>query len=361
MTDTIVLGLNHKTAAIEVREKFFLNPTQQDLLLSELKSNPSVMEALVLSTCNRTEVYVHGLDVHNLLEPLISLIAQIKKIESPAEWKRHFYVYEGQEMIRHLFRVGCGLDSLVLGEKQILGQVKTAIERARQKGMFSRRFNILSNVVIRTAKKAQNETEISYGGSSVGWAAIAMAERLLMSLQGKSILIIGAGKMGELALSQIRSKGVKNIYLINRTESTAQSLAQSCGGVAVSFCDIKETLSEVDLCVCSAGAPHYILDKKTIEKVMRLRHNRTLTLIDISMPRNIDPQVAGVEGVFLSHLDDLDKVVRKNMTKRESAIQDVERLIEYQLTEFYKKLDKSENWDVEDSYGSPAGKPAGLF
>ncbi len=349
MTNTVVIGLNHKTATIEVREKFFLNPTQQDLLLSELKSHPSVGEAFVLSTCNRTEVYLRGLNVHTLFEPLLRLIAQIKKIESPLEFKEHFYVYEGQEAVGHLLRVSCGLDSLALGEKQILGQVKTAVERSRQKAMFSRYFNILSNIAIRTAKKAQSETQISCGGSSVSWAAIALAERLLSTLQGKSILVIGAGKMGELALQQIRTKGVDKIYLMSRTGSTAQSLAETCGGIAVSFCDIKETLADVDLCVCSAGAPHYILDRKTIEKVMALRENRKLILIDISMPRNIEPQAAGVEGVFLSHLDDLQKVVQENKTKREAAIQDVERIIENKLAEFYKKLEKLDHWNAEDS------------
>ena len=346
----IVFGINHKTAPIEIREKFFLNPLQQDLLLSELKSDPSVAEAFVLSTCNRTEVYVHGIRTPNYLESIFKLISEIKKIESQPEFKQYFYFYEKEQSLRHLLCVTSGLDSLVLGEKQIIGQVKTAVERARARGMFGRYFNILSNIAIRTAKKAQSETQISFGGSSVSWAAMSMAEDILGTLDGKSILILGAGKMGELALNQIRNKGVKNIYLMNRTGEAAQTFAQTCGAIAVSFMDIKEILSEVDVCICAAGAPHYILDRKIIEKIMLLRQNRKLILIDISMPRNIDPQVAYVHQVFLSHIDDLNKVVGENMVKRQAAILSVEKIIDQQLVIFYEKLKKFKKNSFTDDF-----------
>lgn len=334
----ILFGLNHKTAPIDIREKFFLNPLQQDLLLSELKSDPSIAEAFVLSTCNRTEIYLHTINLPHHFESILKLITDIKKIEFLPGFQKYFYLYEKNQALRHLLCVTSGLDSLVLGEKQILGQVKSAFERARDKGMFGRYFNILSNIAIRTAKKAQSETQISYGGSSVSWAAMAMAEELLGTLEGKSILIIGAGKMGELALNQIRNKGVKNIYVMNRTGESAQALAQTCRATAVSFMDIKETLNEVDVCVCAAGAPHYILDRTIIEKVMNLRQNRKLILIDISMPRNIDPYVANVPYVFLSCIDDLNKVVTQTMIKRQSAVELVEKIIDRQLGLFYEKV-----------------------
>ncbi len=334
----IVLGLSHKTAPIDIREKFFINPLQQDLLLSELKSDPSVAEAFVLSTCNRTEIYLHTITTHDFLKSILKLITGIKKIEFSPEIAKHFYVYEKQNALRHLLRVTCGLDSLIVGEKQIIGQVKTAVERARAMGMFGRYFNILFNIAIRTAKKAQTDTQISYGGSSVSWAAMTMAEEILGTLQGKSILIIGAGKMGELALNQIRNKGVKNIYVMNRTGESAQALAKSCQATAVSFMDIKETLSEVDVCVCAAGAPHYILDGTIIEKVMSLRQQRKLILIDISMPRNINPQVADLPHVFLSCIDDLNQVVTETMIKRQAAVSSVEKMIDRQLGLFYEKV-----------------------
>ena len=307
-------------------------------MLSELKSDPAVAEAFVLSTCNRTEIYLHTITNHDFLKSILKLITGIKKIEFSPEIAKHFYVYEKQSALRHLLRVTCGLDSLIVGEKQIIGQVKTAVERARAKTMFGRYFNILFNIAIRTAKKAQTETQISYGGSSVSWAAMTMAEEILGTLEEKSILIIGAGKMGELALNQIRNKGVKNIYVMNRTGESAQALAKSCRATAVSFMDIKETLMEVDVCVCAAGAPHYILDCTIIEKVMSLRRQRKLILIDISMPRNIDPQVADCPHVFLSCIDDLNQVVTETMIKRQSAVALVEKIIDRQLNIFNEKV-----------------------
>ena len=168
-----------------------------------------------------------------------------------------FYTYSGKEALRHLLQVTSGLDSLVLGEKQILGQVKSAVERAQSKGMFTKTFNILSNIAIRTGKKAQNETDISFGGSSVSWAAVVMAEELLGSLNEKSFLIIGAGKMGEMAINQLHAKGASKIYLMNRTQENAEAVAKRYSGIPAAFPDIKEILTEVDVCVCSVGAPHY--------------------------------------------------------------------------------------------------------
>jgi len=230
-----------------------------------------------------------------------------------------------------------------LGEKQILGQVKTAVERAQNKALFTRSFNILSNIAIRTGKKAQSETDISFGGSSVSWAAVVMAENLLGGLQGKSFLIIGAGKMGEMAISQIHAKGVNKIYLMNRTQETAESMANKYNGIPVAFSDIKEILTEVDACVCSVDAPHYVLEKSTVQKVMALRNNRDLILIDISMPRNIDPQTASIEHVHLSHIDDLKKVVNETMRKRQASVSAVQEIIENKLNEFYAKLSKTQD------------------
>ena len=333
-------GINHKTAPIEIREKFFLNPIQQDLLLSELKSDPSIVETFVLSTCNRTEIYLHTVSDFFIPEQLLKRIVDIKKITFEKSYMQYFYSHKQDLALRHLLSVTSGLDSLVLGEKQIIGQVKTAVDRAREKGMFGRYFNILTNIAIRTAKKAQTETQISYGGSSVSWAAITMAEKSLQTLEGKSILVIGAGKMGDLALTQLKNKGVKSIYLMNRTGQAAQELAEKYSAIAVSFMDIKEVLSEIDVCVCASSAPHYILDRNTIEKILTLRHNRPLILLDISMPRNIDPEISTLNNVSLYHIDDLKKVLDENMSKRENAVQLVEAMIDRQLVFFYEKLNR---------------------
>ncbi len=282
----LVIGLSHKTAPIEVREKFYLNPTQQELLLLELKNHPLVSEAFVLSTCNRIEVYLKRADKAIDQAFVVNLISKVKKTSFGNDFDGYLYAYENNEAVEHLLKVATGLDSLILGEKQILGQVKTAVKRSRQLGLLSKYFNILTQIAIRTGKKAQGETDISYGGSSISWAAIEMAQQILGTLQNKSVLVIGAGKMGELALDTLHKRGVAKIYLMNRTGEKAEALAQQYGGIAASFWDIKEILTEVDVAFCAVGAPHYILDDEKVAGIMKLRQGRVLMLMDISMPRN---------------------------------------------------------------------------
>lgn len=338
MKNIYSIGINHKTAPIAVRETFYLNALQQDLFLSEIKSNPSVLEAFVLSTCNRIEVYLNTLENAPAFEIVLKTIGDIKKIQNPLMYSKHFYVHQDEMAVKHLFQVASGLDSLVIGEKQILGQVKNAFENARHKAMFSKKFNILSNLALRAAKKAHTETQISLGGSSVSWAAIAKAEEVLGTLEGKSALLIGAGEMGKLTAEQVQSKRFRKIYVMNRTEANAKTVADAYGGEAVGFMEIKDVLSEVDLCVCSSGAPHYILEKRTVEKIMPLRNNRPLLFIDISMPRNIDPDVNQVSGVSLYAIDDLNQVVESNLKMREAAIYEVEAIIVQKMQEYYKKM-----------------------
>ncbi len=335
-----VVGIHHKTAPIEIREKFFCTPLQQELILSELKSHPSVIEAIILSTCNRTEIYANTLGGAEDSELLINLLFQVKNLEPTAELQKYFYTHTGKNAVAYFLSVTSGLESLVLGEKQILGQVKEAVALSRKKAMLGKHFNILSNIAIRTGKKAQHETSISHGGASLSWAAVSMAEKVLGSLKDKSVLIIGAGKMGELAGDQIANKGVKELFVMNRTESCALELASRISGEAVSFGDIKEILSRVDVCICSVGAPHYILDKSTVEKIMLSRPEREIVLIDISMPRNIDPEVAQVIGASLFVIDDLDRVVNDNMRKRQSAVKDVQAIIASGIVHYEEKIFK---------------------
>ena len=348
-----IVGLSHKIAPIEIREKFYLNPLQQDLLLSELKNHPLITESFVLSTCNRIEVYLKRIDPAIDSSFVISLIARIKKINFDFDLSSYIYSYEDAQALDHLLRVSCGLESLVLGEKQILGQVKHAVERARESGTLSRYFNILTNLAVRTGKKAQHETAISHGGSSISWAAIEMAQKAMGDLQDRSVLVIGAGKMGEIALNHLHDLGVKKIFLMNRTGEKAEQLATRYNGVAASFWNIKEILSEVDICFCAVGAPHYILDKEKIANIMEMRQGRKLVLIDISMPRNIDPEVKSLgPQVHLSSIDDLHEVVDNSMKKSESALKEVEGIIRQKVLEFNDKVSKLQNNPDSDFFQS---------
>ncbi|MDO8580453.1 MAG: glutamyl-tRNA reductase [Candidatus Omnitrophota bacterium] len=343
MKQIYVIGINHKTAPLEVREKFYLSEPQQDLLLSELKSFPAVLEAFVISTCNRTEIYVNLLETFDPVVCLLPVLCALKKIPQDVDLAKIFYVHKDQAAVRHLLEVVSGLDSLVLGEKQILGQVKLAIDRARQQNILHTKFNILSNIAIRAGKKVQTETAIGWGGSSVSWAAIVKAEEILGTLTDKTILMMGAGKMSDLAVGQIQNKNFKKLYMMNRTEANACALAEKYGGEAVSFYDLKDILQRIDLCICSTSAPHYILEKSIVAKIMPQRESNPLILIDISMPRNIDPQVATVPGVLLFYVDDLQAVVDSTMKIRHHAIPSVEKIIAQKLSEYQSKIQQPQS------------------
>ena len=315
--------------------------------MSELKNDPSVAEAFVFSTCNRVEIYANVLEAAKALEAILRRLFSVKKLNYTEEFIKYFYCHQDKAAVEHLLRVTAGLDSMVIGEKQILGQAKAAFERARTKGMFMKCFHLLSNTAIRVGKKARHETDLGVGGSSVSWAAIVRAERELGSLQDKSILIIGAGKMSDLAVGHIHNKGFRQLYLMNRTPANAEDLAEKYSGTVVPFCDIKEILAQVDVCICSVGAPHYILDKDTVGKIMPLRSHRRIVFIDISVPRNIDPLVAQVEHVKLFQLDDLQEVVGANMELRRLAVGQVEAIILDKSAAFFAKL--AANAGREDS------------
>lgn len=344
-TKIAVIGINHKKAPIEIRERFSLSDTEQKLLLSELKNRPDVVEAFVLSTCNRVEVYANLLSQEQDPFFLLEIICQIKKISFSSDLREFFYTHENEAATRHLLRVSSGLDSLVLGEKQILGQVKTAVLQAQELSLFQHQFNILSNLAIKTGKKAQSETDISWGGSSVGWAAVVRAEKSLGSLEDKIVLVIGAGKMSQLTLQQMSNKGLRKLYLMNRTHEKAVPMAESHHAELVSLYDLKEILGKVDVCVCAVAAPHYIIEKELLNTVMAGRHDRPLVMIDIAVPRNVDPTVAEVKGVEVYTVDNLEEVITQTTAKRQAAIQAVERIVEAKHADFYEKIQKIKNLD----------------
>lgn len=341
----IVLGVNHKTTPIEIREKFFLSRTEQSLLLSELKSDPRVTAAVLLSTCNRTEIYAHLLSNDSVI--LQDALFRVKELQGKDELRQYFYAKSGEEAVRHLFRVASGLDSVILGEKQILGQVKTATEVSREAGMLDAEFNILLNMAVRTGKKVRNETAIDFGGSSASWAAVKMAQELAGSLADKSVLIIGAGKMGKLAASQLKDKGIGHVYVLNRSYEKAVLLAAEIGGTAVNFGEMGNALAQVDVCICSTDAPHYVVEYGMVESAMARKGGKKLVCIDISVPRNIDPRVRTIPGIALVAIDDLGEMVKKNMQVRYSAVEQAENIIQEKVAAFQDKLSRRFQYDQE--------------
>jgi glutamyl-tRNA reductase len=336
----LTVGINHKTSPIETREKFFLSPLEREILLVEFKNDPAVMAAIVLSTCNRCEIYATVDDDYQSPEILKRLFS-LKRQPLTPELQKLFYILEGAGAVEHLLRVACGVDSLILGEKQIMGQIREAVLLSGQHLMMDKTFNILTNLVLETGKKARRETRIDSGGSSVSWAAVMMAQNILGSLQDKTVLVLGSGKMGCLAIQQLGNKGVRKIYIMNRTMEKAQELARQNGGTAVGFWEISDILSLIDVCICSANCPHYLVDKELVEKIMPARNGQKLVFIDISVPRTVDPQVAGVSDVCLVTVDDLDRVVQDNIQKRLDAVQNVEEIVSNKAREFYETMNKS--------------------
>lgn len=344
------IGVNHKTTTIDLREKFFLSAVERELLLSELKNDPRVIGAFVLSTCNRTEIYADLLQ--DSYQPVLDVLFKVKKLKASDELLRSFCYYKEQEAVRHLFRVSAGLDSVVLGEKQILGQVKESAAVARDLGMMTRDLNILSNLAIRAGKKAQTETEVGFGGSSVSWAAVATMQEKLNGLSGKDILVIGAGKMGHLAAEQLTNKNVGTVYVMNRSCDKAVAVADEIEGSVVGFWQMKEILCKVDACICSAGAPHYLIEKELMQEVLDIRQGKKILLIDISMPRNIEPAAGTIPGVELLTIDELDQVVEGSVRRRREAVGAVEQIISQKENEYFSRRDKARKL---------SGQPAGIF
>lgn len=331
----LAVGISHKTSGINIREQFYLSPAEKELLLARLRLDEGVSEALVISTCNRTEIYA----VMPEADParLVRAICSVKKIPPSENITSFFYEYHQEMAVRHLLSVACGLDSLVLGEKQILGQLKGAIDTSRSVRMLDRFMNILLNTALRTGKKARTETAIGAGGLSVSWAAVKMAEKFFGNLSERSVLIVGAGKMSEIAADDLRRKGIGRLYVVNRTAQKGHDLAQRFHGIPASFWSIKDLLAEVDLCICSAGAPHYLIEPDMVREAASRRIS-DLLMLDISMPRNIHPEAGRVKGATLVGLDELDQVIEQSAQERLEAVYQVESIITSKVHEFYRKL-----------------------
>ncbi|MCA9402754.1 MAG: glutamyl-tRNA reductase [Candidatus Omnitrophica bacterium] len=342
----IVIGITHKEVPVEIRENFFLSPEERRRFLRYIRTDDGILETIILSTCNRTEIYANVLrDLQGARESILDALYTVKGLERQDVLDMHFFQLAGYDGIRHFMEVATGLDSLVIGEKQILGQVKAAVEMSREEGLLARDFNLLTQTVIRAGKKAQVETSISCGGASVSWAAVQMAERALGELGHRSILIIGAGKMSELTASQLQRKGAGDTYVVNRTREKAETLAARIGGRAYSYLDLYKIMGRVDLCIVSASAGSYLLSRDYMAPVMRQRRNRELICIDISTPRNIEPAVGDLPGVKLFKIDDLSAIVRENLSKRRSAVAAVNKLIDCKMHELKRKLRNETGYD----------------
>lgn len=333
----LLTGISHKTAPVELRERLAVTGGAEGSAVSELllrlADHAPLAECAVIATCNRTEIY--GLsESSDWQESLLAFFADHGGLPA-ARLQPHVYCFEGIPTARHLMRVACGLDSMILGEAQIQAQVKEALTRAQEVGTAGKTVDALFRAALSTGKRAREETEITRGAVSVSLAAVELARQIFGRLRDHRALVLGAGETGEQTARLLVDAGVDSrVRVCNRTLERAQSVAERFGGVACSLADLPEALAQVDIVISCTGAPHPILTADLLRPVLRRRRGRLLFIIDIAVPRDAEAEVGDLEDVFLYNIDDLQQVVGKNMSVRQSEVERVETIIEEEIVRF---------------------------
>lgn len=333
----LLTGLNHRTAPVEIRERIAFDERALPDALDKLKRRPGVLEGMILSTCNRVEIAVTADEGAEVQGGVDAFLADARNVE-PTLVTPYLYRYDGSEAIRHLFRVASSLDSMVVGEPQILGQLKSAYAVAKQHGSISGFLDLLMTRAFNVAKRVRSETEIGASAVSVSYAAVELAKEIFGSLQGKRAMVVGAGKMADSAARHLRRAGVSEILVTNRTRARAEALAQDCGGRVIDYDTFHDVVPAVDIVLASSGAPHYILTKDQMRAAIAKRRNQPMFLIDIAVPRNIDPAVNELDSVFLYDIDDLGKVVDSNLKGRIQVAKDAEDIIGEEVERMVARL-----------------------
>ncbi len=328
-----VLGINHKTAPVELREKVSLNDDKCGILSRHLLDDVGISEVVPLSTCNRTEVYIVASRPEVGRREVMSALAEMAAVEL-RELEDCAYYHEGETAVGHLYRVAGSLDSLVVGEAQIMGQIKEAYHAAHERESTSVLLNRLFRHALEVGKRVRAETRIGENPVSVSSVAIDMARKVFEELEGRTALLIGAGKMGELTATHLASHGVTSFIVSNRTLSRAEEMAEKFNGRAVAFEELNDYLPMADIVISSTGAPHYVLRKGEVERAIRRRHNRPIFFIDIAVPRDIDPGVNDVYNAFLYDIDDLNEVAAANAAQREKEARKAEVIIADEVNDF---------------------------
>ena len=328
----MTLGLNHRTAPVEIRERLAFPENDQPSALVRLVRDYELSEAAILSTCNRSELYLAA-DGDSGLDEARRFLAENQGVDV-ATLDSHFYQLSDSEAAIHLFRVASGIDSLVLGESQILSQVRQTLETAQQNGSARLLLNELFQRSLRVGKRARAETDIGRGRLSISTAAVELASQVFENIQSCRVLLVGAGEMGELTAQYLVDAGVAHLQVTNRTHARAAELAARFGGEAAPFATLPEQLAIVDIVITSTAATDPVIGPDELRAAMRQRRGRPLFLIDIAVPRDIDPQARSIDNVFLFDIDDLEQVVAANRQEREGEIRRVQAIIDDELKLF---------------------------
>lgn len=333
----VAVGLNHKSAPVSVREKIAFAPDRQEAALRQLVATPEILEGLLLSTCNRVELYACSHDGTAAVNRLKSFLAEFHGVPEQS-LTAHLYEFRAEQAIRHLFRVASSLDSMVVGEPQILGQLKDAFavaEGCRSVGLILTR---LLHKTFSVAKRVRSETAIACQAVSISYSAVELARKIFGSLQDRSVMIIGAGEMCELAARHLVNHQTAGLLVANRTYERALELAKQFDGRAVPFNDFSDYLPKADIVLASTAATGYLLTRSQVEKVIRKRKNRPMFFIDIAVPRNIEPAVNEVDNAYLYDIDDLQNVIDANIKERRKAAAKAEVIIDQEIGRFQRWL-----------------------
>ncbi|WP_332647103.1 glutamyl-tRNA reductase [Lysinibacillus sp. 54212] len=330
---TLVVGLNYKTAPVEIREKLSFIERELPNAMSALQKEKSILENVIVSTCNRTEIYAVVDQLHTGRYYIKQFLSKWFNIPVD-QFENHLFICEEDASLNHLFRVTAGIDSMVLGETQILGQVKKSFLQGQEIGTTGTVYNQLFKQAVTFAKRAHSETAIGENAVSVSYAAVELAKKIFGSLQRKHVAILGAGKMGELAIQNLYGNGVGKVTVINRTFEKAQSLATKFEGAAKPMDELQCILLEADILISSTGATEYVIDYDLMQYVARMRKGEPLFMVDIAVPRDLDPKIAELPNVFLYDIDDLQGIVNANLAERQRAADQITKMIGQEVIQF---------------------------
>lgn len=327
----LALGLNHRTAPVEIRERVAFAPEKVPQALQELTGSGPVREAVILSTCNRTEVYcgIEGAEQG----PVLEWFRDFHRL-SAQEVDPYLYTHPDSQAVRHILRVASGLDSLVLGEPQILGQIKQAYGTALQAGSIGQLLNKLFQHTFAVAKQVRTDTAIGASPVSVAFAAVSLAKQIFSDLNKHTALLVGAGETIELVARHLHEQGIGRIIIANRTVERAHNLAQEFGGYAIALPEIPAHLAEADVVISSTASPLPILGKGMVESALKARKRRPMLLVDIAVPRDIEPEVANLGDIYLYTVDDLSEIIQENLQSRQQAALQAEEIIDTQVSHF---------------------------
>lgn len=335
--DLVLVGINHRTAPVEVRERMHIDDTRLAGAVANLAHRDGISEGLILSTCNRVELAASFGDAGAAEPTLRQFLADFHHCDL-APYERYFYWHRQEEVVRHLFRVASSLDSMIVGEPQILGQVKHAYTVAKQVGALRGPLNEVVTHALAVARKVRRETAVGTAAVSVSYAAVELAKKIFGNLGGKTIFVIGAGKMSELAAKHLLRSGASTIFVANRTYGRAVELAQVFRGTALRYEELFTHIEKADIVISSTGAPHFVIEKAQAEKLLTARKNRPMFFVDIAVPRDIDPAVNELDNAFVYDIDDLEQVVDANKKQREREAVWAEEIVQQEVQKMMKRL-----------------------